>query len=297
MKHTMFLLIVGALAMALPRLPASLAASNKDKNYREKDEFRKTFELKPGARVEVSSIRGAVEIETADVSTAEVYIVRSAENRADLESYRIDVEGEPGSLIIRGETRERRSGSGMNPDVQHWVKLKLPRQVNVSVQSVSGAVKTGDVTGKVAMSSVSGAVTVGAASQVDISSVSGSVTLGSVNQGVNIKNVSGNVKLEQSSGSVTVSSVSGGVSAAISKLGERGMDIKTVSGRVDLRFKGQVNARLSTNSITGQLLLEIPNVTVQSRSNNSTVRALIGSGGPQISISSVSNDVRLATGS
>src|SRR5215213_10270859 len=253
MKYTMFMLIIGAFAsMALPRMASSFTQNQNNKGFSDKDEFTKTFELTPGARVEVSSIRGSVEIETADVKTAEVHVVRSAKTREDLSNYQIEVQGGQGSLIVRGETRERKSGSGMNPDVQHWVKLILPRQIDLSVQGVSGGVKTGDVSGKLSVNNVSGSLDAGSVvGQVYISSVSGSVSLGPVNQGV---------------------------------------DIKSVSGRVELRFKEEVNAQLSTNNISGKLSLDIPNVTVQSRGNASAVRALIGKGGPQISISSVSSD-------
>src|SRR5215213_425943 len=299
MKYTMFMLIIGAFAsMALPRMASSFTQNQNNKGFSDKDEFTKTFELTPGARVEVSSIRGSVEIETADVKTAEVHVVRSAKTREDLSNYQIEVQGGQGSLIVRGETRERKSGSGMNPDVQHWVKLILPRQIDLSVQGVSGGVKTGDVSGKLSVNNVSGSLDAGSVvGQVYISSVSGSVSLGPVNQGADIKSVSGNVDLEQASGPLSVIGVSGAVSAGISKLGQSGVDIKTVSGRVELRFKEEVNAQLSTNNISGKLSLDIPNVTVQSRGNASAVRALIGKGGPQISISSVSSDVRLAPGS
>ena len=44
------------------------------------DETRKTFELKPGARVEVQGINGFVEVQTSDTKTAEVYVRRTGDD-------------------------------------------------------------------------------------------------------------------------------------------------------------------------------------------------------------------------
>jgi putative adhesin len=286
-----------------------------DSELREKDEIRKTFALSPGARVEVSSIRGSVEIETANIEVAEVHIVRSARSRADLEQFKIDIESTPQSLVIRGQQGRRNSGSGYGPDVRHQVTLKLPRRVELSVRSISGHVRIGDLEGQLVVSSVSGSLRVGAVDgrvqvnsvsgsvsvgavngQVQVSSVSGDVDIGQVNQPVEIKSVSGSVKVGQAVDFLDVSSVSGALSAGISKLGERGVKINSVSGSVELRFTDELNAQLSTNSISGKVSIEVPNVTMQSEPGASAIRALIGKGGPPISINGVSGGVRLVRG-
>jgi Putative adhesin len=284
-----------------------------DSEFSEKDEIRKTVPLTLGARVEVSSIRGSVEIETANIEVAEVHIVRSARNRADLEHHKIEIESTPQSLVIRGEQRPRNSGSG--PDVRHHIMLKLPRRVELSVRSISGQVRIGDVDGQLEVSSVSGSLRVGAVGgrvqvnsvsgsvgvgavdgQIKVSSVSGDVDIGQVNQPVEIKSVSGSVKVGQAVDFLDVSSVSGAVSAGISRLGERGVKINSVGGSVELRFTDELNAQLSTNSVSGKVSIEVPNVTMQSEPGASAIRAVIGRGGPPISINGVSGGVRLVRG-
>lgn len=283
----------------IPRVSAFFAQNkNKDSSeLHERDEIRQTFRLSPGTRVEVSSIRGSVEIETANIEVAEIHIVRSARSRDDLEQFKIGIENKPQSLIIRGEQRQRNSGSSFGPDVRHHVMLKLPRRVDLSVRSVSGQVRIGNVDGQVVVSSVSGSLSVGAVDgQVQVNSVSGGVDIGQVNQQVEIKSVSGNVKIGQVAGFLDVSGVSGVLSVGISKLGQRGVQINSVSGQVELRFRGELNAQLSTNAISGKVSIEVPNVTIQSSPGASAIRALIGKGGPPISINGVSKSVRLAQG-
>lgn len=305
--------------MNVSESPVSMASTFFAPNQRtnelsEKDELRKTFPLAPGARVEVSSIRGSVEIETANIEVAEVHIVRSARNRADLEHHKIEIESTPQSLVIRGEQRPRNSGSG--PDVRHHVMLRLPRRVELSLNSISGHARIGDLDGPLVVNSVSGSLTVGSVEgrvqvnsvsgsvsvgavggRVHVNSVSGDVSIGQVNQPVEIKSVSGGVKIGQVVDFLDVSSVSGALSAGISKLGERGVKVNSVSGSVELRFTDELNAQLSTNSVSGKVSIEVPNVTMQSEPGASAIRALIGRGGSPISINGVSGGVRLVRGS
>ena len=88
---TILLTSVMMLACGAP-LPALTTATAQRDNFRERDEFNQTYQLAPGARVEVSSIRGPVEIVNGDGATAVVQIIRSARTRADLEYHKIAVE-------------------------------------------------------------------------------------------------------------------------------------------------------------------------------------------------------------
>ena len=291
-------LMAAAIVAAAPQTTNIFAQDDRseDGDFQERDETRETYQLSPGARVEVSSISGSVDIETGNTDRAEVHIVRTARRRADLEYRRIIVEHTPTSLMVRGEQeRERRVPRGV--DVRQRVTLKLPRQVDLSTSSVSGSVRIGGVDGPVKVSSVSGSVRVGDTSgDVRVTSVSGSVNIGEVNGGVRASSISGSLEVGQAVGHFEVSSVSGSVTAAIARLAERGLSIKSISGPVELRFSGDINADLEASSISGGVYVDVPNVTLQGKLNSSNVSARIGSGGAPITISSVSGSVRLTRG-
>src|SRR6185295_18182653 len=86
--------------------------SQSERDLPERDEINQTFELSNGARVEVSGINGTVDIETSNSNSAEVHIVRSANNRADLEYHKIIIEQAPNRLVVRGEKDNERKWSG-----------------------------------------------------------------------------------------------------------------------------------------------------------------------------------------
>lgn len=300
MKHIKLSVGVTVLLIIVLRIADVSAQNNHQENineFRERDEIRQTLRIAPGARVEVSSIRGSVEIETANIEVAEIHIVRSAQSREELEEFKIGVETNAQGLIIRGETRQRNSGKGFRPDVRHQITLRLPRRVNLFVNSVSGGVRIGDLKGHLTVGSISGSVSAGAIDgQAQINGVSGAVTVGQVSGQVEIKSISGNVNIGQAVDYLSVSGVTGTLSVGIAKLGQRGIKINSVSGQVELRFEGELNAQLDTNSISGKVSVEVPNVIIQSRPNASAIRALIGKGGSPISINGVTSGIRFVQG-
>jgi len=290
MMVTALLTSMMLLAFAAPRAVTTQTAQ---RDFNERDEFNQTYQLAPGARVEVSSISGSVKISNSETGTAEVQIIRTARTRADLEYYKIEVQQTGNSLVVRGgihEPDERRNDIQVNQQVI----LKLPRRIDLSVSSISGSVRVGDVDGPVQASSISGSANIGnVTGKLRLSSVSGSVEVGNVGADARVSSVSGNVGLGQVNDSLDVSSVSGGVKATLISLSPRGIHIKSVSGSVEIGFKSDVNADFNAEHISGQVYLDVPNVSRESEEKSTTVRARIGAGGTPITITSVSGNIRL----
>ncbi len=297
MKHIKLLVGVMALIIFVLRMAEVSAQNHHQENgnvFGEREEIRQTFRLAPDARVEVSGIQGSVEIETANIEVVEINIVRSAQSRKDLDEYKIGIENDSRSLIIRGETRRSSSSLSLGPDVQHQVKIRLPRRVNLSIKNVAGKVQIGDVLGNLSVANIGGSLVAGNIDgQVQISVVTGNVTVGQASRQVEIKSVSGDVKIARVFDSLYLSVITGAVFARIESLGERGAEINSVSGKVELQLKNELNAQLIVNNVSGKISFEIPNGSVQSRESAYAMRALIGKGGPPISINIVTNDVRL----
>jgi len=293
MLITTFLTIMMVFASAAPR---AVTKETAQRDFNERDEFNQTYQLAPGARVQVSSISGSVKISNSETGAAEVQIIRTARTRADLEYYKIEVQQTGNGLVVRGgihEPDERHN----NIQVNQQVILKLPRRIDLLVNSISGSVRVGDVDGPVEASSISGSATIGnVAGKLQLSSVSGSVEVGNVGADARVSSVSGDVGLGQVNDSLDVSSVSGGLKATLVSLSPKGIHIRSVSGSVEIGFKSDVNADFNAEHISGQVYLDVPNVSRESEEKSSTVRARIGAGGTPITISSVSGNIRLTRG-
>jgi hypothetical protein len=231
-----------------------------ESEFTEKDEVRQSYQLTPGAAVRVAGINGAVSVETTGGSTAEVHIVRSARNRADLEHRKVIIEHTGASLVVRGENEsERRYARGENPQVRQRVTLRLPRQIDFTASGINGKTTVGEVDGP-----------------------------------VKVSGINGKVEVAQAVGYSELSGINGSVIVTISQLGERGIRVSGINGAVELRFSDALNADLKVTGINGSVNADMPNVVVQGTVSRNQFNARIGSGGSPINVSGVNGRVSLA---
>jgi hypothetical protein len=222
-----------------------------------RDEIRKTFQLTPGARVEVSGINGAVKIETSDSQTADVYIERTAASQEALNRRKIVIEATANSLTIRGEKGDGNVLSRMfGSSPKETVTLKLPRQIALTTKGVNGAVKIGEIDGP-----------------------------------VEVSGINGKVEVAEASGSAEFSGINGTVLVALKQLG-KGVDISGINGNIELRLGEGVNADLKAHGMNGSVISDLPNVVVD-KSSRGNYTARIGSGGSSISASGINGNIRL----
>jgi hypothetical protein len=250
---------VSMLARALHFINANTppGKAHSSDNY-EHEELHQTFNLTPGDRIEVSRISGPVEVESTDGDTAEVHIIRSAKVKTDLAWRKIRVEQTPTGLVIEPVDDEARRPRQAR--VNHYVMLKLPRQVSFISTAVSG-----------------------------------SISIGAIDGTVQISGTSGSVSMKETGGATDISGVSGSVILNITRLNERGLRVSGVSGTVELHVSDELNAELSITDLTGKALIDIPNSSLQ-EVRPSSYHGRLGQGGPRISVSGVTGNVVLRRG-
>lgn len=221
-------------------------------DFNERDSSRQTYRLAPGADVDIFSVSGHVTIETAATDQAEVEIIRTARTREDLECRKFKVEASASRLRLDGS--EDRSQC-RNVHVNQTLNLRLPRRINLDVKSVSGNVRVGELEGSVHLLSISGSATVARAS-----------------------------------GEASITSVSGRVSVNLSQLGGV-VRVNSVSGNVEIGLPVDANADVRVRSVTGDVIADVAGLTLQ-KVGGSDYEGRLGAGGTQMSVSSVSGNVR-----
>ncbi len=205
----------------------------------------------------VNGINGAVTIETANTTTAEVHIVRMARTREDLERHRVLVEQTAGGLYVHGENN-RDEGRRRGGDVRQRVTLRVPRQIELQASGINGRTIVGEVDGPVRLSGING-----------------------------------KAEVAQARGYSDISGINGSVVITLTQLGERGIHVSGINGTVELRFAEALNADLRVSGINGAVHADVPNVTVQGRISRTNFNAQIGTGGAPINVSGVNGSVRL----
>ncbi len=249
-------LLASILALAAAPPVAYIDAQSKyrdDSDMGEREEIRQSYELAPGARVEVSTISGSVDVETTSGQMAEVLIIRMGKTRKDFDCYKVNIEHSLDSLVIRHE--QGRDEPCNNIQSRQRVTLKLPRNVALKLNAISGPVTVGEIDGTVRLSGISGIV-----------------------------------EVAQALGYSDISGISGVLSMNITRLSERGVSISGISGRVVIRVASGLNADLTVSGINGNINNDAGNVSL-TKTGHSHYSGRIGSGGAPISVSGISGSV------
>lgn len=242
---------------SVSEIPEAMSGESKSQgNVR--DEIRKNFDLSPGARVEVEGINGSVNVETADVKTAELYVERLAKSPESLERRKIVIENTPNSLTVRGKSGNvgffgRLFGSSPTEKVT----LKLPRQVNFVASGVNGGVVVGEIDGSVEVTGING--------RVDVARATGNAEFRGIN---------------------------GNISVAFSRLDNDGVRLTGVNGNIELRLAEGVSAELEAHGMNGNVVSDLPDFTLD-KAKHGTYHARVGSGGNSISASGINGNIRL----
>ena len=221
-------------------------------------EIRQSYELAPGARVELGGINGSVKIETSDTKTAEVYIERTASSQEALNRRKIEIQAYANRLRIHGETTDHNFFAKLfGSKASERVTLKVPRQISLYAKGVNGRFFAEDI--------------------------DGALELGGIN---------GKVEVANASGSATLKGINGNVAFGMKRIDVDGVTLSGINGNIELQLAADVNADFDAKGMNGRVTADIPNVFVE-KGKRRTYWARIGSGGSGITAKGINGNIRL----
>jgi len=233
-----------------------LVSHNAGDNVRE--EVRQSYELAPGARVELGGINGPVKIETSDTRKAEVYIERSASSQEALQRRRVNIDADANSLRIRVETVEHNFFAKLfGSRASESVTLKLPREISLFTKGVNGAVLVGEVEGP-----------------------------------VDLSGINGKVNVAKAVGSATFKGINGSIVVGLKNLTQDGVTLSGINGNIELQLPEDLNADFDARGMNGRVIADLPNVSID-KSKHGSYWARIGSGGNSITAKGINGNIRL----
>jgi Putative adhesin len=257
-------------ALALPLLlfmPQLARSQSRD------GDFRWERRLGSGQVVHARNVNGDISVTPSSSGRVEIVGVRRGSGRSADRLNALVTETSDGVIvcIVRVDADDECDGNGYHhrshdDDDNDWgrasmnLEIRLPSNVEIDASSVSGNV---DV--------------VGAQGHVRAASVSGDVRLDGLR-----------------ATSVEARTVSGEITAAVETLtGSGALSFKSVSGDVKLDLPRNLDADLSMSSVSGQLDSEFQMTLGGGRTSRRRIEARIGRGGRELSLTTVSGDVRL----
>jgi hypothetical protein len=235
---------------------------SQDSSADSRDEIRKSYELAPGAKVEINGINGSVKVETADTKTAEVFIERTASSQEALDRRRINIDADANGLRIwseKGDVGFFARLFGSNPSER--VTLKLPHQVSLTTKGINGSLIVGDLDGS-----------------VEVRGVNGRVQIASANGTVDFKGINGNIQV------------------GLKQLSPDGVSISGINGNIELQLGAGLNADLDAHGMNGRVVSELSEVIVE-KDRGGRYSARIGNGGNAITAKGINGNIRLTRGS
>jgi hypothetical protein len=227
-----------------------------------REEVRQKFELTPGARVELMGLNGAVNIETSDTTTADVYIERLGSSQEALNRRKVYIEADAGSLRIHVETVEHSFFAKLfGSKTSERATLKLPRQISLIGKGINGAFTAGDIDGAVQLTGINGRVQVAGAK-----------------------------------GTALLKGINGNIAIGFKSIEQEGVTLNGINGNIVLQLPPGLNADFDARGINGQVISDVPTAAID-RSKRGSFWGRIGNGGNGITAKGINGNIRLTLGS
>jgi bifunctional DNA-binding transcriptional regulator/antitoxin component of YhaV-PrlF toxin-antitoxin module len=258
--------------LVLPLLVVATAATTAcdiamaDLRQKETAEWRKTYELKPGGRLEISNVNGKIDVEPAAGESVEVVAeksVRAASVEAAKDALnRIEIQESVSPDHVRIETKVQRStGSffgGMHQEVHY--KVKVPPALEVRVTTVNGG--------------------------IELSGLKGRITAEATN---------GGVKAHDVSGAIDASTTNGGVEVELARVAESGAKLGCTNGGIKLTLPSDAKATISARITNGGINTSGVNIETTGETSRRRLEGRMNGGGPRIDIEGTNGGIRIAS--
>jgi len=227
-----------------------------------KSEWRKSYELQPGGRVEISNVNGKIRVDPSTGNTVEVVAQKTAKAGSDEAAKealeRIEIKEDISPSAIRIETHLQKTSGWFGGNGQVLYTVRVPAGAEVKFSTVNGG--------------------------VEITGLKGRITAETTNGGVVARDVSG---------TIDASTTNGGVDVELAQVADGGAKLGCTNGGIKLRLPSDAKANINASITNGGI--EASGLSIET--TESTRRRLEGrlnGGGPPIRIEGTNGGIRIS---
>jgi len=257
-----------AAALVLPFLLLTSAACDiamADHKQKETAEWRKTYQLQPGGRVEITNINGRIDVKPSDGNAVEIVARKTAHgpssDAAKEALGRIEITEESSPASVKIETKIQRGGGGLfgGSSAQVEYSIRVPRTAELHVSTVNGGLEIEGIGGKISAEATNGGI-----------------------------------KAHDIAGPIEASTTNGGVDVDLSQVPEAGVKLECTNGGIRLRLpssaKASISARITNGGIdTSGLVLDATGEQSRRR-----LDGRLNGGGPRIELEGTNGGIRIS---
>jgi Putative adhesin len=256
-----------AVAVVLPILLASVSACDivtADFKAQDSAEWKKSYALQPGGRVEISNVNGKIDVQPSDGNTVDIVALKIAKagsaEAARQALDRIEIVEASSPSAIKVETRLPRGGGFFHMgsgEVRYTVKV--PASAEVRFTTVNGGIELTGLTGR-----------------------------------INAETTNGGIQARGIGGPIEASTTNGGVDVELARVADPGVKLECTNGGIKLRLPSDARATISASVTnggidTGGLSLET------TESSRRRLEGRLNGGGPAIRIEGTNGGIRIAS--
>ena len=223
------------------------------------DKITKSFPVESGGQLVVEVDRGAIEVNSADVSVVSIEVIRKAGGSRStaeqtLKDHVVTTTQNGNKVELHAEHKGAKLGGwfGSGTGLQVNCRITVPRKFDANLKTAGGSIGVAGLTGQVQAHTSGGSL--------KFEKIEGPLTGHTSGGSVTVTAVKGNVEIKTSGGSLTLNDIEGDVSATTSggsiradKLTGNSV-VKTSGGSIEVAgIKGKIEARTSGGSINADL--------------------------------------------
>jgi hypothetical protein len=259
---------LGRVALVVPVLVALAGCdiAMADLKVKETAEWRKTYPLQEGGRIEINNVNGRIQVEPSGSNSVEVVAVKSARGstaeRAKESLGRVEITDAASPNSIRIDTKIQR-GSGMfnHGGVEVAYTVRVPGGADMKFTTVNGGIEVSRINGRIAVETVNG--------------------------GIVARDVEG--------GSLAARTVNGGVEVDLSRMPESGVTLGCTNGGIRLRLPADSKADISARVVNGGIDVDAEALTIStSEKSRRRFEGKMNGGGARIDIEGTNGGIEIA---
>lgn len=231
---------------------------------KETAEWRKSYELRPGGKLEISNVNGKIDVQPSSGNTVEVIALKT--------------------------------GKGTSPEAARQALERIEIQETVSPSSVRLITKMQQGSGLFGGGGleVQYTVRVPSGAEVKLSTVNGGIELTGLDGQVTAETTNGGIKARDVSGSIDASTTNGGVEVELSQVPEGGVRLGCTNGGIVLRLPSSARATISARITNGGIDTSGIQLSQTGESSKRRLDGTLNGGGPRIELEGTNGGIRIS---
>jgi DUF4097 and DUF4098 domain-containing protein YvlB len=233
-----------------------------DLKARETAEWRKSYQLSPGGRIEIRNVNGRIDVQPSAGNAVEIVAVKSARagtpEAAKEALGRIEILDSSSGELIKIETKLPRGGQFFNmgsTEVRYTVKV--PAAADVDFSTVNGGIELTGLTGRIKTETTNGAI---------------------VGRDIG--------------GPIEATTTNGGVEVEVTRIAEQGVKLGCTNGGIELRLPRDAKATITASVTNGGISADGLSLD-KTESSRRRLEARLNGGGPPVRLEGTNGGIRL----